>query len=91
MVILQWEPPEFENQNGMITSYQVDIGAIDTNSSIRMTFPNTTAQVNNIRPYSGYQIRIAAVTAIGVGPLSHPFSLQTEEEGKASLPHIGAL
>ena len=85
MVILQWEPPEIEHQNGVITLYHVNIFAITLNDSVHLTFSNATGEVSNLSPYTNYQIGIAAATVVGVGPLSPPFNIRTEEDGKILL------
>ena len=86
MVILQWEPPEIAHQNGLITLYHVNILAITLNDSLQLTFQltfsNATGEVSNLSPYTNYQIGIAAATVVGVGPLSPPFNIRTEEDGK---------
>ena len=83
MVILQWQPPEIEHQNGLIIHYLVDILDIALNDNLRqITFSNTTGEVSNLTPYTNYQIRIAAATVVGVGPLSAPLHIRTEEDGE---------
>ena len=79
MVILQWQPPELEHQNGVIIHYLVEISL---NDSLQITFSNTTGEVSNLTPYTNYQIRIAAATVVGVGPLSAPLHIRTEEDGE---------
>ena len=85
MVILQWQPPELEQQNGVIIHYHMDILLLNLNSSSNMTFSNATGEVNDLSPYTSYQIRIAAATVIGVGPLSDPLNIRTEEDGKTII------
>ena len=77
-----WTQPELEQQNGVIILYRVDIVALSLNSSFQMIFSNTTGEVYNLSPYTSYQVRIAAATVVGVGPLSDAFNIRTEEDGR---------
>ena len=82
VVILQWQPPEEEHHNGVITGYRVDISDITVNDSLRqVTFSNTTGIFRDLTPYTYYQIRIGAATVVGLGPLSAPLIIRTEEDG----------
>ena len=81
-IILQWQPPELEYQNGVITEYLVEVSSVNGNVTIFATFSNTTGDVGSLNPYTRYQIRISAATAVGSGPFSEPLNILTNEDGK---------
>lgn len=61
----------------------MDISDITVNDSLRqVTFSNTTGILRDLTPYIYYQIRIGAATVVGLGPLSAPLIIRTEEDGK---------
>ncbi|CAL8083145.1 unnamed protein product [Orchesella dallaii] len=44
------------------------------------------AVIHGLRPYTHYEIRVAALNVAGVGPLSSPFTVKTKEAAPASPP-----
>ena len=76
-----WDPPPFDDQNGIITSYSVII--INQNATVASAVINSTSfVVNNLQEFQEYSIEIAAMTAVGLGPFSNPVSDQTLEDGE---------
>lgn len=84
-VVLSWMPPEPEYQNGVITEYHLSIEALDFYFSFHQTFPNTSGEVSNLKPYSTYQVTISASTVIGVGPQTDVLTFQTLEDGRSTV------
>ncbi len=73
---VNWEPPEQQHRNGIITSYRINLNNIisDIYTTSRYTY-------TNLRPYHRYSVSIAAVT-IATGTYSSFHSFQTHEAGK---------
>ena len=83
-VILSWEPPPVEQQNGAIQSYVIGVTEADSGREYNVTSLVTTHAVGSLHPYYTYSFRIAAVT-IGIGPYSHPINTTTLEAGKYTV------
>ena len=80
-IVLKWTPPTLEEQSGEILQYIVNVthaGTLETTQH----FTNTTnITIASLQPYTTYVCFIAARTAIGIGPFSLIFFIQTEEGG----------
>ena len=85
IVVLSWMPPDPENQNGVITEYQLLIHTVALNHSDHLTFPNTTCELSNLKPHTTYQVGVLASTKAGNGPLSEILTFITLEDGRSSL------
>ena len=94
---LSWDAPEIEGQNGILLHYHVivmetqilylDDGTVT--SSMGDNFNRTynvsegrTQLINMLHPSYNYTVRIAAATAVGIGPFSDPITVMTLEDGK---------
>ncbi len=80
---LSWRPPVQDRQNGEIVSYSV---AISGNASSRLvqydlTTNSTSIGLFDLRPFSEYNVSIAASTGIGMGPFTAPHVFHTPEDG----------
>lgn len=82
-VVISWEPPDEADQNGIITSYLVNITHVVTHQSVTRTSKNTSLFLEDLRPFTSYICRVAASTHVGVGPFSIPVGFLTQEAGKA--------
>ena len=83
-IILRWALPRFEDRNGDITGFIINVTNLDSG----LTHQFTTALVynytlSNLRPFTVYVATIAARTAVGMGPFSVVVSSQTFEDGEA--------
>ena len=68
---LNWFPPNEEDQNGIITGYEIHINdRIVTTNSTEYTFTELEEAMQ-------YRIQVAAMTIIGTGPLSTPINITT--------------
>jgi len=76
-----WNPPPFDDQNGVITSYRVIVTNQNTTVA-SATINSTSFVVNNLQEFQQYSIEVAAMTAVGIGPFSNPISDQTLEDGE---------
>ena len=78
-IIVTWDPPAAEHQNGIIRYYIVNTTSqlsepphwVSTMSS------ETTVEVVGLYPFTTYGLRIAAFT-IGAGPTSSPINVTTK-------------
>ena len=82
---INWNPPGYNDQNGVITYYNVSIVEVETGSIFYYTSNTTTLTILSLHPAYTYQYRIAAYT-IGLGPYSDPINITTAEEGKPLCP-----
>ena len=68
---LNWFPPNEEDQNGILTGYEIHINnRIITTNSTEYTFTYLEEAMQ-------YRIQVAAMTVIGTGPLSTPVNITT--------------
>ena len=79
---IAWQPPAFEDQNGVIVYYQIvalqfqfDIPDIRVNTNF------TSHTLTNLEEYNQYAVMIAAATQVGVGPFSSSMNFTTLEDG----------
>ena len=78
--ILTWEPPSFNQQNGVITGYIISVSVLETNEMFLLYSNTTYLIVISLHPAYTYEYKIAAYTA-GLGPFSTPVNITTAEEG----------
>ena len=81
-LLLAWEPPAEEEQNGIIREYFINISAAETSDEFQYQATNTTVIVEDLHPHYTYSLVISAVT-IGPGPYSEAYTIQMPEDGKA--------
>ena len=80
-LILSWDPPLNESQNGIIRSYVIQILEDDTSTTTTHYSNNTLLTVNNLHPYYTYKCSVAAFT-VGLGPYSAILTVQLDEDSK---------
>lgn len=78
---INWQPPTNEYRNGIITEYSVSIVNLETESLIQLNVTDTDIIVSNLKPYTTYEVMVAAYTSVGRGPFSVIQTLQTQESG----------
>ena len=80
-IALSWNAPRFENRNGVIRHYIVNVTEHQTGT----TFGTVTTQMaiifSSLHPYYTYVCTVYAVT-IGAGPGAEPVSVTTMEDSK---------
>ena len=81
-LLLRWEPPELEDQNGIITGYVINVTGLETGTTFELTSPGASLMVDGLRPFTTYICRIAAETSVGVGPYSTAVTAVTQQDGK---------
>ena len=79
---VSWDPPPLADQNG-VTSYQVRISTVNSipASSNTVNLGGTSYIAVGLDEFQEYDIEVASVTALGVGPFSTPIRTQTLEDG----------
>ena len=81
-LVLSWQPPAPENQNGIIVHYIVNITEMETGRLLSFTAVNTTTlSVPMLHPFYTYTCIVAAVT-VGIGPYSTTVQVELPEDGK---------
>ena len=79
-MVLTWDPPPYEMQNGLIRHYNVEIAEVETDSVINLSTNVTNITVNDLLPFYNYTCTVAAVT-VDVGPSSDEISFVLPEGG----------
>ena len=83
--ILTWEPPAFDQQNGVITGYIISVSVLETNETFLLYSNTTYLIVTSLKPFRTYVCIIAAQTGVGTGPFGTQFVLNTPEDGMKYL------
>ena len=79
---IHWDPPPFEERNGIIRFYTFFITEVDTSRVIeQLRTENASAILQQFFPFHVYQFVIAANTIAGLGPFSNPSLFQMPESG----------
>lgn len=82
-IMFVWEPPTPEYTNGDITGYIIIINATVLEREEERFTQSNNITLNDLHPYTIYEVVIAATTVAGVGPFSNPpLILQTDESCK---------
>lgn len=79
-IILEWEPPIHDEQNGIITGYTVNISSGEVNFQFNTT--SLSLLVEGLTPFTAYSCKIAAITIVGSGPYSTTITALTLQDGK---------
>ena len=89
MSTLSWDPPNYEDRNGVITGYVINVTNTRRNETLQYT-SNTTLTLSTLSPYTTYYCVVAARTSVGTGPFSTVITLQTLQDGNKSclLPQL---
>ena len=79
-VLLRWQPPQFDLQNGRIRQYLIQV--IHNRTGLTYTVVSSTNQyrLENLFPFHTYIFSIAAET-VGLGPYSTQITVTTSEAG----------
>jgi len=98
-IMLSWEPPLLEQQNGQLIRYHVFITESQlvyvNNRTIEVpgnnrnrTFDTSESRVqiiDSLTPDHIYTVRIAAATSTGIGPFSTAITVTTPKNGKSYI------
>ena len=83
--MVQWGDVPVFDQNGIILSYTVNYTALSDGSPKTKTViaPTMQATLTGLHEYTNYSITVFASTAKGVGNVSTPIIVVTDEESKS--------
>ena len=81
-ILLAWQPPPPNKQNGIIIQYHVILYTLATNESEYFETNETSIYLVNLHPFFLYEMVVAAETSIGAGPYSQPVLQQLPEASK---------
>ena len=84
-ITFTWDPPLFEDQNGVITGYIINVTEIEMEESFELFSDSESLTADFVRPFSSYLFKIAGQTAVGTGTFSDPITIMTLEDGRNSL------
>ena len=90
-ILLMWQPPRSEIQNGPVRLYTISVFEVQTDTNYSYTLHSQPSedpafQVESLHPYYEYVCSVAAVT-IGPGPPTSPLTVRTFEDGEC-LPFL---
>ena len=77
---LTWQPPPFEDSNGIIRQYVIQVLEVDTGRLFTQTTNVTEITLEGLHPFYSYNTQISAET-IALGPFSSPITVQLNEYG----------
>ena len=88
-ILLMWQPPSSEIQNGRIRLYTVSVFEVQTDTNYSYTLYSQSSEdsallVESLHPYYDYMCNVSAVT-IGPGPYTSPLTVKTFEDGECFL------
>lgn len=78
---LSIDPPQPEDQNGVLTGYLVVLTEASNGRRSEISSANSTVTLRNLTPFTLYFINVAARTVNGSGPLSTSYQVSTLEAG----------
>ena len=80
-ILVQWDPPLVEHQNGEIESYIIICIEQNTGRTLRLdTTPITNVTISELHPFYSYVCNVSAVT-VDSGPFSDTINVTTLEDG----------
>ncbi|XP_026527075.1 receptor-type tyrosine-protein phosphatase delta [Notechis scutatus] len=90
-ILVSWQPPPVEKQNGIITSYSIKYtgtdGEDDKPHEILEITPDTTQYLlEQLEKWTEYRISVAAHTDVGPGPESESVFIRTDEDVPSGPP-----
>ena len=83
-ISLSWNPPPFEEQNGLIQQYFLTITRNESGMSFQQTSNATETTILSLHPFSTYIIAVAAET-VDVGPFTEGLVVRLPEDGMWKL------
>lgn len=81
-IYLSWSPPAENEQNGEIIQYIINVTHADTLDTVQYFTTKTFIYITGLDPYTTYVCVVATETAVGVGPFSNLYFIQTLEDGQ---------
>ncbi|XP_048582741.1 uncharacterized protein LOC5513116 isoform X3 [Nematostella vectensis] len=89
-LLVTWQEPPQEDQNGIITGYQVQFHPQGGGSAgmSTMLVPSSPAELVHLQKFTLYDVNVAAVNSKGVGPPSPIVTMRTGEDVPTAAPNI---
>ena len=84
-LLVSWNPPLLQDQNGIITHYTVTITNLNNGNTLEHTVFNNSLEVYSLDPHTEYEVYVLAATTAGSGPPTVPLSVHTHEDGKCLI------
>ena len=81
-IILAWDPPLPEEQNGIIIGYVIDIAGLETGERLQFFTGSSNLSIAGLSEFTTYVCVVAANTSIGRGPFSAELQVKTLPDGK---------
>ena len=82
MSTLSWDPPNYEDRNGVIIGYVINVTNTRRSETLQYTSNTTALTLSTLSPYTTYYYIVAARTSAGTGPFSAVITLLTPQDGK---------
>ena len=91
-VIITWLPPVFDDQNGIITAYIINVSLEDNDTlPLEYTTSSLSVMLVELYPFSTYIVFVAAETGVGRVPFSRGLRIFTPEDGRQIMILITVL
>ena len=82
---VSWQPPPFEDRNGIITGYHIRVLGLNTPDNIALPPVNATMLlVEDLHPFYAYRFSVAAET-VAIGPYSTAVTQKLPEGSKSAI------
>ena len=92
MFTLSWDPPNYEDRNGIIIGYVINVINTRRSETLQYTSNTTALTLSTLSPYTTYYCIVSARTSVGTGPFSVVITLLTPQDGKKSfLPYHAVI
>ena len=75
-----WIPPAWEDQNGIIIGYIINV-TVEESGEMYQLYSNTTNTMATLTPFTMYAMIITAENSVGAGPYTEVVSIRSEEAG----------
>ena len=79
-LILRWQPPLFEERNGIVRLYAINVTELESEIVEQRVIIDQTITITSLHPYYVYRYSVAAQT-IALGPFSESTLIQMPEAG----------
>jgi len=80
-ITLSWNPPPFDQINGLLRHYVISFTQNETASESQVLSTYTQVTLQSLHPYYTYTCRVAAVTT-GSGPYTGNLTVRLPEDGE---------
>ena len=81
LIALSWSAPLFEDCNGVIRHYIVNVTELETGYEFGEVTTHMARTYSSLHPYYTYEFSVYAVT-VGAGPAAEPVRVTTMEDSR---------